>query len=786
MSARQSGLGFNAFVALSNAWIRPLLVVLYLALLLITQAHAASVPVGFADRQVAGGITSPTSMTVLPDGRVLVVQQNGEIKIIKGDTLLSSNFYTVQNVDSYAERGCLGITHDPNVASNRFIYIYCTVTANNTSFNRLMRVTAAGDVAMPGSEVVLLDLPPVPAGVRWHMGGALRFGPDGKLYIAVGNQEDEWKPVEISTSQDLSNPFGKVLRINSDGSVPSDNPFYNTPGAYRAIFNYGLRNPFSFDIQPRTGLMHINDVGAGSWEEINRGAAGANFGWPAAEGSSNNGSFTNAIHQYSHDVGCAITGGAFYNPLNVQFPATYVGKYFFADFCQGWIRLIDPANPGIATGFATGIVNPVNLGIAPDGSLYYLARNQGAGTENGAVGTVSKISFTNSLAPRFTRHPQSQTILVGSPVTFTVAADDVGSFQWQRNGVDIPGATGTSYTIATTQMSDNQAAFTAVARNASGDAVSSMATLTVTTNRAPTATINAPAQTFEFAAGDVIRYSGTGTDPEDGALPAIAYTWQVDFLHDIHSHPFLPAASGVTGGSFALSNFEEDAANTWLRLSLTVKDSAGLTHNVARDIYPRQQISEMTPVGMPVNGKGPIEKNKSNGDIAAGDGGTITLDNIPYAKGLGVHAPSEVRYNLGGMCTGNFIVDVGIDDVAGGQGSVVFQVFLDGAKAYDSGIVRGSDTRKSINLPVAGKNEMRLVVTDAGDGTLFDLADWAGGRVTGCPVPPSESPVGPALASPVGGGGCSIGGDGRFDPTLPGLLLVALGYLGWRRRSKRP
>ena len=158
----------------------------------------------------------------------------------------------------------------------------------------------------------------------------------------------------------------------------------------------------------------------------------------------------------------------------------------------------------------------------------------------------------------------------------------------------------------------------------------------------------------------------------------------------------------------------------------------GMTATRTRDIVMPQQITDFTPVGTAVNGYGAIENNRSNGEIPAGDGKRITLRSIPYLRGLGVHAPSEVVYNLAGACSGSFISDVGVDDEAGVRGSVIFQVFLDGVKAYDSGIVRRVDQRRNINVSVAGKQQMRLVVTDAGDGKDFDHADWAGARGTGC------------------------------------------------------
>ena len=129
--------------------------------------------------------------------------------------------------------------------------------------------------------------------------------------------------------------------------------------------------------------MHINDVGQGTWEEINVGAAGANFGWPTCEGTCGTAGMTNPIYQYSSAVGapCAITGGAFYNPTTQMFPAQFIGKYFFADFCAGWIKTIDPLNPpatGTAVDAFTNISLPVDIQVANDGSLYYLARGASA------------------------------------------------------------------------------------------------------------------------------------------------------------------------------------------------------------------------------------------------------------------------------------------------------------------------------------------------------------------------------------------------------------------------
>ena len=369
----------------------------------------------------------------------------------------------------------------------------------------------------PGSELVLLDLNPL-SSARNHNGGGLHFGADGKLYISAGEN------ARARNAEELTNLLGKILRINKDGSIPTDNPFYNSlTGQNRAIWSYGLRNPFTFAFQPGTGRMFINDVGQGTWEEINDGIAGSNYGWPSTEGASSNPSFRNPLVSYGHGssstTGCAITGGTFYNPPAAQFPGTYVGDYFFADYCTGWIRKLDPANGNTVVDFATGAPAPVDLDVAPDGSLYYLARG------GGAFGDIYRIAYTGSLAPTITTHPQSQTISVGKPVTFTASASGNPplAFQWQRNGVNISGATSSSYTIAAVQSSDNGARFRVRVTNGSGTATSNEATLTVTANQPPTATITAPAAGTTYRGGDAFTYTGTGSDPEDGTLgrPAV-------------------------------------------------------------------------------------------------------------------------------------------------------------------------------------------------------------------------------------------------------------------------
>jgi glucose/arabinose dehydrogenase len=594
------------------------------------ETPAATVPSGFTDTVIASNLPNATAMAIAPDGRIFVCLQDGNLLVVKNGVLLRAPFLTIP-VDPSGERGLLGVAFDPNFASNNFIYLYYTATTP-TVHNRVSRFTANGDVAVNGSETVLLDLDNLSSASN-HNGGAMHFGPDGKLYIAVGENANP------ANAQTLANLLGKMLRINADGTIPSDNPFFNTAtGKNRAIWALGLRNPYTFNFQPGTGRMFINDVGQSAFEEVNDGIAASNYGWPTCEGqacgSTPPAGYRAPLFVYGHSgagpTGCAVTGGTFYNPQTQQFPNEYVGKYFFADFCSGFIRTIDPASPAVSTGFATGASLPVDLQVSADGSLYYLQR--------GNTGQLRRIQYpAGQTPPSISSHPQSQTIAAGQPVTFSVSAS--GStplqFQWQRNNVNIPGANGESYTISSVSAADNGAQFRVIVSNAFGSATSNSATLTVNSqNTAPTAQINTPPAGTLYNAGDQINYSGAGTDAEDGTLPASAFTWEVEFHHHTHTHPFIGATSGVTGGSFVIPTTGETASNVFYRILLTVRDSGGLTHTTVRDVTPRTSTITLatSPAGLQLTLDGQPKPD-----------GYTELNVVGMQRTLGVVSPQTVN-----------------------------------------------------------------------------------------------------------------------------------------------
>lgn len=371
-----------------------------------TALCAQSVPSGFTVDGYGGALEEGTSMAWTPDGRLLVAQIGGTVRVIQSGALLEAPFHTAQ-VDhaSDTDRGLLGICVDPDFASNGYVYVYFTTStpASHNCVRRLQASPPTSDVS-DGTETAVLDLEDLGSDTM-HNGGGIGFGRDGKLYVAVGDN------AVSAFAQSLTSRFGKVLRLNPDGSIPSDNPtsfpgIAGSPqGEFRSIWAAGLRNPFRIASHRTTGRIFINDVGASTWEEIDAGEAGANYGWEGGDtdGARNLPGFRDPVLQYGHagaaPTGRAITGGTFYDPSTALFPASYVGKYFFADYGAGWISWIDPASPGPANPFLQGASNPVDLQVGPDGALYYLAIGAAPG-----VYRVSYASAAPSPSPGGTAH----------------------------------------------------------------------------------------------------------------------------------------------------------------------------------------------------------------------------------------------------------------------------------------------------------------------------------------------------------------------------------------------
>jgi glucose/arabinose dehydrogenase len=379
-----------------------MLVALTLLLALAARVHAGTPAPGYDDTLVVGGLTQPTAIAFLPDGRLLVTEKGGTggprdaaVKLFDGT---SARTLGTIAVCTNSEMGLLGVAVDADFASNGFVYLYRTesdggcVGAAGRS-NQVVRVTTNGS-ALSGLTVLL-------GGIRTdngnHDGGGLRFNPrDGKLYVGVGDtgRGDNAGCPGTSTNPYAQDPAaleGKILRLELDGGVPPDNPFVDEAGARGEIFALGFRNPWRFGFDPATGKLWAGDVGDLSFEEVDIVRAGGNYAWPRCEAFAPAGCAragdVDPVFSYAQNgdcggappfLGASITGGSFAGDAF----GDQAGHYVFGDYVgDALYRLVPNAMRDGVTGAATEIVSaaegPVDVVTGPDGAIYYVSISAG-------------------------------------------------------------------------------------------------------------------------------------------------------------------------------------------------------------------------------------------------------------------------------------------------------------------------------------------------------------------------------------------------------------------------
>ena len=579
------------------------LVYLLFFLLLSRFVAGAKLPPGFAEELIVDQL-DPARMAIADDGRLFLAEKNGIIKIYKEGSLNPDPFLELV-VDNFNERGLTGMVLDPDFDSNGFIYLFYTVL--NENVNRVSRFTAGGDYAIPGSEVVLLESETLGGSI--HNGGEMVFGPEGKLYIAFGDGSFGHLP------QDTSSLFGKILRINSDGSIPADNPFYEDfEGIFRSIYAIGFRNPFTFDIDFNTGKILANDVGNMVWEEINEIVAGKNYGWPLVEGNYESGevpdNYLDPVFSYPHEDGkCAVIGAAFYNPEESIFPSKYMGKYLFADYCKGFIRTLDPLTYNIVDTFATDIDRPISIKVANNGDVYYIARSgigDGSQVDNTSSdkGKVYRIYYVGEGIPFISKSPSNQLLSVGEEANFEIVsggADDL-KYQWFKNDVAISNEEQETLKIENVQLVMSGDRFYCQVFNDLDTIKSAEAVLEVTSNNRPQISITMPMNNNSYNAGEVIQFEGNAVDLEDGVIAASKLRWKINFHHDNHTHPFVVDYIGEDG-LLTIPQTGEISDNVWYSLSLSTEDGEGLNNSAFVEIFPNKTDFEIRtePSGILVN-----------------------------------------------------------------------------------------------------------------------------------------------------------------------------------------
>jgi uncharacterized repeat protein (TIGR01451 family) len=554
-----------------------------------TDHVSANVTPGFAQTQLAGGLKKPIALAFAPNGDIYIAEQAGAILIYRNGAILPNPVITL-NVFNVGETGLLGIALDPNFATNGYLYASYTVplttsAGTNQPYAQLSRFTVVNGVANASSEKVLyrgnqVQLQDGSGGNYDHAGNDVQIGPDGKLWWSVGDNVPS-----ISNGQTLTNIYGKILRFNLDGSVPSDNPFVNVPRAVPYVYAYGLRNPWRFTFLPN-GQAMTEDTGSSYWEDLNAIQPGENFGWPIKEGNCGSCGYANPSYAYGHlPTDAAASAIAAYS--GSTFPQSYNHVVFVGDYNRRDIEAVtfDPTYKTEVsdTVFDSSAGTIADLAEGPDGNLYFVSIFEGTFSKISAVGpfpptaaaVATPTAGTGPLTTQFSSAGSSDPY--GKPLTYSWNFGDGSAASTLANP---------SHTYS------GNGAYTATLTVSDGSLTGQAQTQVVVGATPPSASITAPST---YSAGDTVTFGGTATDAQDGTLPAYDYTWTVDFYSNEVvqpsyfaevATPFYGPTTGITSGSFQIPTDPSQTSGSFYRITLTVTDSLGIKTVVTHDLHP--------------------------------------------------------------------------------------------------------------------------------------------------------------------------------------------------------
>ncbi|RZJ70467.1 PQQ-dependent sugar dehydrogenase [Flavobacterium sp.] len=556
---------------------RTIPVFLFLLLSFSTALHSQYAAENLTPTQI---IKEGLSMEQAPDGRIFIAERGGIVKVYQNGTV--STVFSVTTTTNN-EQGLLGLTLHPNFATNGYIYVFYSIIDAGIVRHRIERVQVnAANQELGRQEILLLE----PIGGGFHNGGDLKFF-NGFLYITVGDSQNN------QNSQNLDTYKGKILRVTEDGSPAPGNPFYGSGSVQRqSIWVYGFRNPWRLVPNAVANKLFVLDVGT-SWEEINEisNPQIRNYGWGHPQGGdgiqTETNLFTNPIFTYATgSIGNALTNGVLYNPSIIRYPAL-ANKFIIKDYVRTELRQFDwtqQPNPVSTVFYDSPNQFALGMMVGNDGYIYYCSY--------GNNGDLIKLNYIQETAPTIVNQPVSQTVMETNAATFTIDVSGAGQigYQWQFNGSTIPGANSATYSIPSVAMA-NAGNYTCVVSNEIGSVTSSIAQLTVTPfSNVPAVEITLPLPTLTWNHDDVINFSATASDVEDGNLPESAFSWSIDLFHEDvpgagHSHPGA-SPSGVSSGTFVANNQGEKTPNVWYRFTVTVTDSNGLTATDFVDVHP--------------------------------------------------------------------------------------------------------------------------------------------------------------------------------------------------------
>lgn len=606
-----------------------------------------NLPPGFTHEAVVSGLNLPTGFDIASDGRIFIAQKNGIVRVFQNGELLPEPFIDLRHeVNDSADRGLMSVALHPSFPGVPYVYlsyVYEPVEASGyfddgARVSRVLRISADPanpNVHQPGTGVVLVgknstfenignpnetNQPPftcqgpdggfvqdcLPAEGTAHVIGMLRFGPDGALYVANGDGTQHVSG--NGRAVDPNSLAGKILRVDpNSGQGYANNPFYDgDPNSNRSkVFAMGMRNPFRFTFSPYTGELFVADVGNDVWEEINRGGAGSNFGWPCYEGPdvaagheicqpllADPSLVTTAAYTYDHSEGKgAAIGGDFYQGRS--FPSQYQGAYFYGDFNKGLINYLTFSGGTEVALFGDNAAGFVQMEYQ-DNSFYVLY------IAHGAIGRIRYAGANVPPVARFSAAP-----IVGQ-VPLTVTFDSSQSYDtngdlFRRSWNFGDGATlsGADNTIRPVHVYEEEGQYRAelVLTDESGS-ISTASTTIYVGNTPPKVEILLPKPDTTYQIGDDIQFLGWASDGEDGLLSGENLSWTATLHHRDHEHYDFHESEG-TSGSFT---YVDHGDNSYLELCLTATDTEGLNSTSCVDLMAEEVIYtfKSVPSGIPV------------------------------------------------------------------------------------------------------------------------------------------------------------------------------------------
>jgi glucose/arabinose dehydrogenase len=593
------------------------------ALISASPVGAATYPAGFEERTVASGLTGPVAVAWTPDGRMLVTEKAGVLKVFPAGSGAPTAVDLTSRVNSYWDRGLLGLAVDSDFATNHYVYLLYTAEihplvpdGSDPAISRLARFELSATNQLQNEAILLgawtggacpapsntVDC--IPSDGPSHSIGTVRSARDGTLYVGSGDSAsfNYADPVALRTYNEQS-MAGKILRVDRNGRGLASHPFCpadtNLDDVCTKVFAKGFRNPYRFKLRPSGGLA-VGDVGWNTREEIDLiSTGGKSYGWPCYEGGIRTPGYdalaecaaeyakegtpsaqVGPSYDYPRVGSAAILGGPTYQ--GSAYPSGYRDRIFFGDYAAGFLKTMRLAADGSVAAvedFATGWTG-TDIEADPNGDLVFTLFGDGSpGT--GSVRRVVYSPGNGSPAAKAAASPTSGAAPLTVAFSSAGSSDPDGdplSYSWDFGDGGTDTSANPSHTYTETGV------WTATLTVSDGRGLAGTATVQVSVGGSgPTATILTPGDESLYRDGDTISFSGSGSDPEDGNLPASRLSWNVIVHHSTHIHQ-VGTFNGVAQGSFQA--LRDHDADSYYEINLRATDSTGLTNTRRVNIRP--------------------------------------------------------------------------------------------------------------------------------------------------------------------------------------------------------